>query len=243
MTVDLGVGLAFLAGLVSFLSPCVLPIVPSSVAFITGLTLDDFTGDDTARARRIAAYHSALFVLGFSLLFIALGATATALGGTMTRLLPAIQQAGGVIIIAFGLYMAGVLRLPALARERRLHAARRGTGFGSFLAGVTFGAGWTPCIGPILASILLYAGMEATMGRGLLLLGAYAAGLGLPFFAAAVALNVFLTGTGRLRRHLPAVQKVAGIFLVVIGVALVTGRFAIVAGYLGGLGQLINLEF
>ena len=144
-------GVAFVAGLVSFLSPCVLPVVPSYVTFVTGMTLDELTTRERGAARARAALHSAAFVLGFALVFVALGATATALGGTLRRSLPLLQQVGGVVIAAFGLYLMGVLRLPALLRERRVHLASKPAGVaGSLLVGVAFGAGWTPCVGPVL---------------------------------------------------------------------------------------------
>lgn len=235
-------GLAFLAGLVSFLSPCVLPLVPSYVSFITGLTLDELRDEDRAAARRTAALHSGLFILGFSTLFIALGASATALGDVLRRSLPLIQQIGGVVIVLFGLYMLGVLRIPALMRERRMHLASKPAGaFGSVIAGFAFGAGWTPCVGPILASILLYAGIETTMVRGMMLLAVYALGLGIPFFIAAVAFNWFLTGTQRVRRWLVPIERVTGAFLVIIGILLFTGRFTTISSFLAGFGQWIDV--
>lgn len=236
-------GLAFLAGLVSFLSPCVLPIVPSYVSFVTGMSLDELRDADHTAGRRHAALHAALFVLGFSLLFVGLGASATALGSVLTRSLPLLQQIGGVIIVAFGLEMIGVLRVAALLRERRLHLSTKPLGaFGSVAAGIAFGAGWTPCIGPVLASILLYAGIETTMTRGMLLLGAYALGLGIPFFVAAVAFNAFLTRTQWLRRWMVPIKRATGIFLVIVGILLFTGRFAALSNFFAGFGQLINLE-
>lgn len=236
-------GLAFLAGLVSFLSPCVLPLVPSYISFVTGLTLDELRDDDSASARRRAALHAAAFVVGFSALFVALGASATALGSRLARSLPLLQQLGGVVIVFFGLYMLGALRIPALMRERRVHLASKPAGaLGSVLAGVAFGAGWTPCIGPVLATILLYAGLEATMTRGMLLLATYALGLGIPFIAAAVGFNAFLARTQRLRPWLGAIERGAGAFMIVVGVLLFSGRFAALSSFFAGFGQLINLE-
>jgi cytochrome c-type biogenesis protein len=235
--------MAFVAGLVSFLSPCVLPLAPSYVTFVTGMSLDDLSSGDRAGARRQAALHAALFILGFTIVFMALGATATLFGAALRRLLPALQQVGGVVIVLFGLYLVGVLRPRFLARERRVQLARKPTGrVGSVLVGMAFGAGWTPCVGPVLASILLYAGMQATMTEGMLLLGVYAVGLGIPFFAAAVAFNWFLAGTRLLRRRLAVIEKVAGVLLVVVGVLLVSGRFTIMSNYLAGFGQLLSLE-
>lgn len=234
--------MAFIAGLLSFLSPCVLPLAPSYITFITGMSLDDLAGGDRQGARRQAAFHALLFILGFSLVFVALGATATAFGSALRRALPLLQQVGGAIIVLFGLYLLGALRLPALARERRVHLARKPSGrVGSVLVGIAFGAGWTPCIGPILASILLYAGMHGTMGQGMLLLAAYAIGLGIPFFAAAVAFNWFLAGSRLLRRRLRMLERVAGSLLVLVGVLLASGRFAVLSNFLAGLGQLFSI--
>jgi cytochrome c-type biogenesis protein len=241
--VSISHAMAFLAGLVSFLSPCVLPLAPSYVTFVTGMSLDELASGDRHGARRQAALHAGLFVLGFTLVFLALGATATLLGATLRRLLPLLQQLGGIVIALFGLYLLGALRLPALLRERRVHLARRPGGrIGSVLVGVGFGAGWTPCIGPVLASILLYAGMQGTMGEGLLLLGLYAVGLGIPFFVVAVAFNWFIAGTRLLRRRLRLIERVTGALLLVVGVLLATGHFALLSNRLAGLGQLFTLE-
>lgn len=240
--VSVSFGVAFLAGVVSFLSPCVLPIVPSYVTFITGMTLDELTVRGTAAARAKAALHASLFVLGFTLVFVTLGATATMLGAALQRSLPLLQQIGGVIITAFGLYLVGLLRIPALMRDRRVHLASKPAGLaGSLLVGVAFGAGWTPCVGPVLASILLYAGTKTTMAKGMLLLGTYALGLGIPFFVAAVSLNWYLAGTRRLLRWLRPVEIVAGLLLIAVGVLLFTGRFTALSAFLAGFGQLINV--
>jgi cytochrome c-type biogenesis protein len=235
-------GLAFLAGLVSFLSPCVFPIVPSYLGFVTGLTLDELRDGSKGEARRQAAVHAALFVLGFSLLFVALGASATALGSALRRSLPLLQQLGGIVIAAFGLYLLGVLKLPALMRERRVQLARKPAGkLGSVAAGVAFGAGWTPCVGPVLASVLLYASLEATLARGMLLLGAYALGLGIPFFVSAVALNWFLAGAAGGRRWLLPLERIAGAVLLLVGVLLFTGRFAALSAFLSRFTPAIEV--
>lgn len=240
---SVSLGLAFGAGLLSFLSPCVLPIVPSYVSFVTGLTLEELQEGDGRAARRLAAVHSGLFILGFSALFVALGATATVLGNVLVRYLPLLQQLGGVVVVLFGLYMLGLLRIPALMEERRVHLASKPAGkVGSVVAGAAFGAGWTPCIGPVLATILLYAGLENTVARGTLLLAVYALGLGLPFFMAAVGLNWFLTSTKGLRRWLGTLERVTGAFLVLMGVLMITGRFVVLSRFFAGLGQLVHLE-
>ena len=225
--------LAFGAGVASFLSPCVLPVVPGYVGFVTGVTLDDVRSADGGAVRRRAAVHSALFVLGFSLLFVALGASATALGTVLRRALPLIRQIGGAMVVLFGLYLLGVLRLPLLMQEKRVQLASKPAGMlGSVIAGVAFGAGWTPCVGPVLASILLVAGTSATVLQGAALLAAYAAGLGIPFFVAAVAFNWFLARTPLLRRWLVPIERATGAVMVVAGALLFTGRLSLLAGWL-----------
>jgi len=222
--------LAFGAGVASFLSPCVLPVVPGYVSFVTGVTLDDVHTDRGASLRRQAAVHSALFILGFSLLFVALGASATALGTVVRRSLPLIQQVGGAIIVLFGLYLLGLVRIPLLMQEKRVQLASKPAGMvGSVVAGVAFGAGWTPCVGPVLATILLYAGMSGTVLHGAALLAVYALGLGIPFFVAAVAFNWFLSRAPFLRRWLLPIERAAGAVMVVAGALLFSGRFAVLA--------------
>lgn len=243
LEVQISYPLAFLAGLVSFLSPCVLPIVPSYLAFVSGLTLGELRDQPTPRVRRMAVLHSVLFVAGFSAVFMTLGLVATTAGATIAAALPWLNRLGGVVLVVFGLVVAGVLRVPALARERRVELSSRPVGvLGSAAVGVAFGAGWTPCIGPILGSILLYAGLETTMVQGTVLLGVYALGLGIPFVATSVGLNWFLAGSALARTWIIPVQRVAGTVLVVIGVLMVTGHFASMTAFLADMGQLINLE-
>jgi len=235
-------GLAFLAGLVSFLSPCVFPIVPSYVGFVTGMTMDELRAGGHAEARRQAALHAALFVLGFSLVFIALGASATALGTVLRRSLPLLQQLGGVLIVVFGLYLLGVLKIPALMRERRVNLASRPAGkLGSVVVGIVFGAGWTPCVGPILATLLLYASFEQTLMRGVVLLGVYSLGLGIPFFVSAVALNWFLARSQKMKRWLVPIERAAGAMMVIIGVLLFTGHFAMITSFLAQFAPAIDI--
>ena len=242
-TATVSLGLAFAAGLVSFVSPCVLPLVPSYVTFVTGMSLTELTETSTGPVRQRAALHAALFVLGFGLVFVSLGATATLLGASMRRALPILQEVGGVVIVFFGLYLLGALRLPLLMREGRVQLASKPAGWaGSVLVGFAFGAGWTPCVGPVLASILLYAGARATMADGMLLLVAYTLGLGVPFFVAAVALNWFLSGTRWLRRWLVPIERAAGLILVIVGVLLFSGRFNVLSNFFAEFGKLIHLE-
>jgi cytochrome c-type biogenesis protein len=221
----------------------VLPVVPSYLAFVSGLTLGELTESPTREVRRGAVLHSVLFVVGFGIVFMTLGLVATAAGRPIAAALPWINRAGGVLVVLFGLYVADVLRLPALSRDIRVQLRSRPAGaLGSLAVGVAFGAGWTPCIGPILGSILLYASLETTMAEGTLLLGVYAAGLGTPFVVASVGLSWFLAGATRARAWIVPVQRIAGAVLVVIGLAMVTGQFARWTALLAGMGQLINLE-
>lgn len=243
MDVQVSFPLAFAAGVVSFLSPCVLPVVPSYLAFISGLSLGELTDGSTPGVRRRALFHSVLFVVGFSIVFLTMGLVGTAAGPAIAQALPWISRAGGGVMIAFGLFIAGVLKMPGLYRELRLHLESRPTGaIGSLVVGVAFGAGWTPCIGPVLGSILLYASLATTAGHGMMLLGTYAAGLGIPFIAASVGFNWFLAGSVRATTWILPLQRVAGTLLVIIGLLMITGRFADLTAFLAGMGQLINLD-
>jgi cytochrome c-type biogenesis protein len=235
--------LAFAAGLVSFLSPCVLPVVPSYLAFVSGLTLEELRDGTIRQARVGAIVNSTLFMVGFGAVFMTMGLVATAVGPGIAAALPWINRIGGALMIAFGLLLLGVLRIPMLSRDLRPRLASRSTGaVGSLAVGVAFGAGWTPCIGPILGAVLLYASLEATRVHGALLLATYALGLGVPFVAASTSLSGFMAASERARRWLVPLQGLAGTVLVVIGFMMVTGQFARVTAFLAGLGQLINLE-
>lgn len=230
-TTSLGIAIAFTAGLLSFLSPCVLPLIPSYVTFITGLSLED-----VQRARRAALIHALLFVLGFTVIFLALGATATAVGQLLNYRRHWLAQVGGVLIIVFGLYMLGVFNITAFSRERRVQIADKPAGYlGTVLVGVAFGAGWTPCIGPILGSILTYTASEADYRRGLALLLAYSLGLAVPFLLAALAVERFLHFFARVRSRMVWVTRVAGVLLIAVGVLMVTNYFTVLASALQGL--------
>lgn len=224
----LGPAVAFLAGLISFLSPCVLPLVPSYLGFLTGLTLDEMTD-----RRRWAVLHALCFVAGFSLIFIALGAGATALGATLKYHREWIARVGGVMLIVFGLYSMGVLRIGLFDRDQRMHIDRKPMGFlGSLLVGMAFAAGWTPCIGPILGGILTLAGASGSVSQGVWLLAAYSAGLAVPFLVAAFAVDSFRAWFVKFRRWMPWVQRISGVILVVVGLLLVTGEFSRLASAL-----------
>jgi cytochrome c-type biogenesis protein len=226
--VALGLFVAFTAGLLSFLSPCVLPLVPSYIGFLTGMTLPE-----TGARRWTALVHALLFVAGFSLIFVLLGASATALGRALNYYQVWLQRLGGVLVIAFGLVSLGAVAPGLLTRERRVQLERKPVGYlGSALVGMAFAAGWTPCIGPVLGGILGLAASASDISRGMLLLGFYSAGLAVPFLLAAVALESFLEWFQRFRRFLPWVMRVSGILLIVVGVLMVTGEFTRLAGWL-----------
>ncbi|HEU4629298.1 MAG TPA: cytochrome c biogenesis protein CcdA [Gemmatimonadaceae bacterium] len=226
-----GLAVAFTAGLLSFLSPCVLPLVPSYVTFITGLSLED-----VQRTRRTALVHALLFILGFTLIFLALGAGATALGSVLRAYRDWISRIGGLLVIVFGLYLLGVFDLAAFSRERRVHLADKPVGYlGTVLVGITFGAGWTPCIGPILGSILTYTASSADLARGLELLTAYSLGLAVPFLLSAVLVQQFLNVFARLKRQLVWITRISGALMVVVGLLRVTSYFTILASYLQAL--------
>lgn len=231
MTESVGITVAFAAGVLSFLSPCVLPLVPSYVSFLTGLSLEEM-----GTRRWHALVHAGLFVSGFTLIFMALGATATQLGRFLNVYQVWLERAGGALIIVFGLYLLGAVRWGPLARERRFQLHDKPVGYlGSVLVGVAFGAGWTPCIGPILGSILMYTGARASLGEGLGLLFAYSLGLAVPFLLAAVAVERFLDWFKRFRRFIPLTTKIAGGVLVAVGLLLMFGYFSLMASWLQGL--------
>jgi cytochrome c-type biogenesis protein len=234
----LGLFVAFAAGLLSFLSPCVLPLVPSYIGFLTGMTLPEVTD-----RRRPALIHATLFVAGFSLVFILLGASATALGRALNQYQVWIQRIGGLLIIGFGLICLGAVRADALMRERRVQLEEKPVGYlGSLLVGMAFAAGWTPCIGPVLGAILGLAATSTDLARGTLLLVAYSAGLAVPFLLAAVALESFLGWFQRFRRYLPWVMRVSGALLVFVGILMVTGQFTRLAGWLQQLTPAVLKE-
>jgi len=233
MTESVGILVAFTAGILSFLSPCVLPLVPSYLSFVTGMSLEDLQkGVD----RRATMVHSLLFVAGFSMIFILLGASASFLGVFLKHYELWIARIGGVVIIILGLHLAGVFRITSLMRERRVHVNDKPAGYiGTLGIGAAFGAGWTPCIGPVLGAILTLAGTQETIWSGVILLSAYSAGLAIPFLLASLALDRFLTAFSKFRTLLPVVERVSGVMLIVLGLLLVTGKFTVLATYLSGL--------
>lgn len=233
---------AFVAGLLSFLSPCVLPLWPSYVSFVTGVNADELERGDP-RVRTLALVHSSAFVLGFTMVFLVLGASATLLGQAFRQYQVWVARVGGILIALFGLQTLGLLRLPFLMRERRIMRHDKPVGYlGAWLVGVAFGAGWVPCIGPVLGAILTLASVRATVGEGLGLLTAYSLGLALPFLLTAVGLGVFLAWFQRFRRYVRYAEWAAGGLLIGVGLLLVTGRFTLLASWLAGLTPDFILE-
>ncbi|HVB88957.1 MAG TPA: cytochrome c biogenesis protein CcdA [Beijerinckiaceae bacterium] len=221
--VDVTLPAAAAAGLLSFLSPCVLPLAPPYLAYIAGTSVEELADADAGRARREVFFASLLFVAGFATVFVTLGASASAFGQLVRQYVNVLSVVAGVAIIVMGLHFLGLFRLGLLYREARLSVGRPLGPLGAYVMGLAFAFGWTPCIGPILAAILTVAGSQASVGRGALLLAVYSAGLGLPFVAAAIAIGPSLRFIGRFKRHFGLVEKTVGGLLVVTGIAFLTG--------------------
>ena len=223
---------AFLAGLLSFLSPCVLPLIPAYLCFLGGATMDDLMAEGGIDKNvRKQVFRSAIaFVLGFSTVFIALGAGATTVSGFMMDNISVLSKGAGIVIVIFGLHYAGVFRIGFLNFEKRVHVANKPSGLiGSYIIGLAFAFGWTPCVGPILATILMVAASGDDVTYGISLLSVYAAGLGIPFLLAAFAVEPFMGFLGRFRKHLRKVELGIGILLVLTGIAIFTGDLAALA--------------
>ncbi len=230
-TTHITVGIAFLAGLVSFVSPCVLPLVPAYLSLLTGESLEDLKAETAAGARAQTLAHAIAFVLGFGVVFVILGLTASAIGGLLNEHRTLISQIGGVIVVILGLQMMGMIRIPFLMMDKRAHAQHdRRSFWTSLVVGMAFAAGWSPCIGPILAGILAIASQQHN-GQAAVLLGAYSLGLAVPFLITAAAIGAVLPALNRVKRFLPAIEFAAGAFLIVVGLVLVNNAFLNVAGW------------
>ncbi|MBI4387280.1 MAG: cytochrome c biogenesis protein CcdA [Elusimicrobia bacterium] len=223
---------AFVAGLLSFVSPCVLPLVPVYLAYLAGTTYNEMLAGGNRWRIRV---HALAFVVGFSLVFIGFGASATFLGHFLFRYRLWVERAGGMILIVFGLWMIGALKIGFLHRDIRIHISQKPAGFvGSVLVGAAFGAGWTPCVGPVLASILLLASGSETLFQGVLLLAAYSLGLAVPLLLCSLALERGLRWIKKVTPFLPVLEKGMGICLIVLGLALTTGWFSRVWTFAAG---------
>ncbi|MEW7008675.1 MULTISPECIES: cytochrome c biogenesis CcdA family protein [unclassified Lentilitoribacter] len=231
---DIGIGGAILAGLLSFISPCVLPIVPPYLAYLAGISFSELSDDSINKgtARRIFL-ASFFFVLGFSTVFVALGATASFIGQSIAQHFDTLAIIAGSLIIIMGLHFLGLFKIGLLYREARVEVKRDSTGFiGSYIMGLAFAFGWTPCVGPVLAAILFVAGSEGTALRGAALLGAYSLGIGIPFMLAALFVGRFLSIVSKFKKHLRKVEIAMGLLLVLTGILFITGSMSRIAQWL-----------
>lgn len=224
---------AFIAGLLSFLSPCVLPLIPSYITYITGLSFADLQAEHPTKVvRRKIILHSIAFILGFTVVFVLLGASATFIGSFLQSKAILIRKVGGILIILFGIHVTGLVPVRLLMGEKRLTIKHKPAGYaGSFLVGLIFAAGWTPCIGPILAAILTLAATEENVFSGIMLLLLYSLGLGIPFLLSSLAMNQFLSLFNRFKKHIRIFEIITGLFLVVIGILLYSNWLTRLSGY------------
>src|SRR5437899_4887854 len=228
---------AFVAGLVSFLSPCVLPLVPGYVSLISGVGVEELKSQESQLLRKVML-NSIGFVLGFSIVFIALGAISTEVGQLIARYKSLLAQVAGVVIILFGLHLTGIFRINALYADKRLHNVKGGSTMGgAFVIGFAFAFGWTPCVGPILAVILGFAAAQDSVFKGILLLAVYSLGLAVPFLLTSLGIERFLKFYSRFRSHMHAVEVASGALLIVLGALLVFGRFTLISNYLSFLNR------
>jgi len=228
---------AFLAGLVSFLSPCVLPLVPGYVSLISGVGVEQLKSQESQLLRKVML-NSIAFILGFSVVFITLGAVATEVSQMLARYRSILAQVAGVVIILFGLHLTGVFKIKALYTDARLHSVKGGsTAWGAFVIGFAFAFGWTPCVGPVLTVILTFAAAQDSITKGVMLLAIYSLGLAVPFLLTALGVERFLKFYSRFRAHMHAIEVASGALLIALGVLLVIGRFTIISNYLSFLNR------
>jgi cytochrome c-type biogenesis protein len=238
---DLSFLIVFFAGLLSFLSPCVLPLIPGYIAFVAGLSVRDSTEESWKnKDLAMAMFNSTLFVLGFSAVFVAMGATATWLGGLFIQKLPMLVNIAGIIIIIFGLQQVGLLKFRFLLYAKQVDLPLNKLGpLKAPLLGGAFAFGWTPCVGPILAGILTYAATADTVGKGVMLLLVYSAGLGIPFLLTTVAMKGFFKIFSKIKKHLGLIQKLSGAVLILLGVLMITGKLTLIASKFSFLNGLV----
>ena len=230
---------AFVAGLVSFLSPCVLPLVPGYVSLISGVGVEELKVQETRVLRKVMM-NSIAFVIGFSIVFITLGALSTEIGQLAAQYKSTLARVAGVVIILFGLHLTGILPIKALYADKRLHGVKGGsTAWGAFVIGFAFAFGWTPCVGPILGTILGFAAAQNSVSKGILLLTVYSLGLAVPFLLAALGIERFMKFYGGFRRHMHAVEVASGGLLIALGLLLILGRFTLLARYFSILNRFV----
>ncbi len=231
---------AFVFGIISFISPCVLPIVPGYLSFISGSTLDEMVNSARTVLVRKVTTNSLLFVLGFSVIFIALGASATVVGQFLLGKLDLFSKIAGIIIVVFGLHMVGLFRIRFLNYEKKFHTQRKIGPLGSFVAGLAFAFGWTPCIGPVLAGILAIAAQQDSIGKGILLLTVYSLGLGIPFLLTSLSINAFLAFFRKFNRYIRWVEITGGVLLIVVGILIMTNNLTVLSGYFSKWFPFLN---
>jgi len=228
---------AFVAGLISFLSPCVLPLVPGYVSLISGVGVEELKGSQGRVLGRVMV-NSIGFILGFSVVFVTLGAISTEIGQVAARYKSTLAQVAGVVIILFGLHLTGIFKIKALYADKRLHDVKGGsTPLGAFVIGFAFAFGWTPCVGPILAGILTLAAAQDTVMKGIFLLAVYSLGLAVPFLVTSLGIERFLRFYSRFRSHMHALEVASGGLLIALGVLLVLGRFTLISNWLSFLNR------
>ncbi|MBL7071839.1 MAG: cytochrome c biogenesis protein CcdA [Candidatus Omnitrophica bacterium] len=219
---------AFAAGLLTFLSPCILPVIPAYISYITGISFDELKEGQNKETRKKIFVHSLLFILGFSVVFVALGASASYVGKLLIAYRTIISRVGGGLVIIFGLYLMGVFKLNFLNKQKKADfKLQKGSKIGSLLLGITFAAAWTPCVGPILGSVLVLAGTSENMLRGVWLLSIYSLGIAIPFITAALLLNSFLLYFAKVRKYMSVVKFVCGLLLIFIGLMLILGVYMV----------------
>ena len=225
---------AFVAGILSFVSPCVLPLIPGYISFISGLTLEEMQGTESVSAsRRQVLIASLAFVMGFTVIFVAMGASATALGRFLYNQAPILEKIAGTLLVIFGLHMMGVFRIRLLENDKRIQSNRKPAGpLGAFLVGTAFAFAWTPCIGPILGGILAMASSRESVGEGMQMLAAYSLGLGIPFLLTSVAINQFFAAAAKIRKHYRTIEIVSGALLIIVGLLIFFDQFTLIVKYL-----------
>ncbi len=238
MTHEVSIPIAFLFGFLSFVSPCVLPLVPSYISFVTGISFEELTDSNGGKElKKVILINSLMFILGFSTVFVSMGASATFAGELLRTYQDIIRKVGGVVIILLGIHIVGIINFRILQQDKRLHFFREKPAgiLGSFLIGVGFAAGWTPCIGPILAAILMMAASSDTLLQGVFLLIVYSLGLAIPFFLTSIGITTFLKHFNRLKKHMRVVSIATGSLLIITGALIYFDYFAIFTGYLNSL--------
>ena len=238
MNQDISILIAFSAGMLTFLSPCILPLIPSYISFITGCSINELLDEDVEKTRKGSLknilFETLLFVLGFTMVFVALGASATYMGGFLLDNKRIIGLVGGLVVIAFGVHLTGIFKIKSLEHEKRFHLKYKPANFlGSLIIGLTFAIGWTPCIGPILGGMLTYAAVQGTVYKGILLLSIYSLGLGIPFIITGLSIGVFFSFFQKLLKYSTIISIISGSLLIGVGILIMTDNLNILQGILG----------